>query len=131
MITYEDIQEFMEEKEALEKPPLTVPQMVEIFAETMRQVTDPEMSWALIAEEYQEVLDAKYTYDQLKELADLVYVIYGYARSRGWDLDEALRRVHKNNMERCVWPDGSVKRREDGKILKRPDATKIDLSDLV
>jgi len=46
-------------------------------------------------------------------------------------LDEAVRRLHQNNMRRCVWPDGSIKRREDGKILRNPDAPKIDLSDLI
>ena len=34
--------------------------------------------------------------DQLKELADLVYVCYQFAASQ--DLDEAFRRVHESNM---------------------------------
>ena len=36
----------------------------------------------------------------LKELADLVYVTYGYAATYGWDLDEAFRRVHASNMSK-------------------------------
>ena len=141
MITEEDIMEFVEEIEASRRPPLTVPQMVEIFAETMRQEKNPEMSGVLVTEEFDEwfreyrmwYVDSKHykPTGELKELADLIYVAYGYARARGWDLDEAVRRVHKNNIDRCVWPDGGVKYRADGKVLKNPDAPKIDLSDLV
>ena len=141
MITQEDIDDFMEEVNASRKPPLTVPQMVEIFAETMRQVTDPEMSANLVVEEddewyveYYKWVDSDPTYDpakELKELADKTYVAYGYARARGWDLGEAVRRVHNNNIDRCVWPNGGVRYRTDGKVLRNPDAPKIDLSDLV
>ena len=141
MITQEDIEAFCDELEASRRPPLTVPQMVEIFAETMRQEKNPEMSGKLVVEEGEEwfleyrkwCIDSKHykPEEELKELADLVYVIYGYARARGWDLEEAVRRVHKNNIDRCVWPDGGVKYRADGKVLKNPNAPKIDLSDLV
>ena len=60
-----------------------------------------------------------------------MYVIYGYANVRGWDLDEAVRRVHENNIGRCIQPDGSIQRREDGKILKNKDFPKVELGDLV
>jgi hypothetical protein len=46
-------------------------------------------------------------------------------------LDEAVRRVHENNLGRCIQPDGSVQRRADGKILKNKDYPAVDLSDLV
>ena len=142
MLTAEDIAAFREEMDASSNPPLTVPQMVEIFAETMRQEKNPEMSVDLVMEEYQEWWEEAFCVDtfgvpnglqkdELKELADLVYVIYGYARARGWDLDEAIRRVHRNNLDRCVQPDGSVKYRADGKVIKRDNPPKIDLEDLV
>jgi hypothetical protein len=145
LITEEDIKAFAEELEAFRKPKPTVAQMVDEFAVTMKQPKDREMAEVLVVEEYQEWcmaggdeygsgygLGGKYSpAEELKELADLVYVCYGYARVMGWDLDEAIRRVHKNNLTRCVWPDGSVKYREDGKVLKNPDAPKIDLTDLV
>jgi predicted HAD superfamily Cof-like phosphohydrolase len=67
----------------------------------------------------------------LKELADLVYVIYGYALAAGYNLDEAVERVHDNNLGRCVQPDGTVKRREDGKIIKNPDYPAVYLKDLI
>lgn len=67
----------------------------------------------------------------LKELSDLVYVAYGYAVTWGWDLDEAVRRVHENNMGRMYQPNGTIKRRADGKILKNKGYPAVDLSDLV
>jgi len=67
----------------------------------------------------------------LKELADLVYVVYGFAVTFGWDLDEALRRVHENNMGRMLQPDGTIHRRSDGKILKNKEYPPVDLEDLV
>lgn len=92
----------------------------------------------LIAEEYEELCNEfngdPLEYDKvnmLKELADLVYVIYGMAVSFGWDLDEAVRRVHENNMGRMKQPDGTIKRREDGKIMKNLDYPKVDMGDLV
>jgi predicted HAD superfamily Cof-like phosphohydrolase len=60
-----------------------------------------------------------------------VYVCYGYANAMGYNLDEALRRVHENNLGRCLQPDGSVKRRADGKILKNEDYPKVKLDDLI
>ena len=106
-------------------------ELVQDFRQKMGQEKDAKRSRTLVEEEYAELKEAKTPVTELKELADLVYVLYGYADAMGWDLDEALVRVHKNNLERCVWPGGSVKRREDGKILKNPHAKKIDLSDLV
>lgn len=44
---------------------------------------------------------------------------------------EAFTRVHKNNMGRVFQSDGTIKRREDGKILKNPDYPKVVLKDLI
>ena len=54
-----------------------------------------------------------------KELADLVYVVYGTALVLGIDLNEALRRVHASNMSK-IPESGAPLLRGDGKILK-PD----------
>ena len=105
--------------------------MVKQFRTTMQQEPSSSRSFKLMKEEWDEFLDAFSSENELKELADLVYVSFGYADALGWDLDEALRRVHKNNMERCVWPDGTVHKREDGKIMKNPDAREVNLEDLV
>lgn len=127
--------------------PHSVRGMVMQFAKVTGQKPDTRLYADLIAEEYEE-WDFEYALgwsrefrshyaqaysptNELKELADLVYVVYGYANAKGWDLDEAIRRVHVNNVGRCVQPDGTVKRREDGKILKREGYPKVNLEDLV
>lgn len=111
----------------------SVLQMVEEYRVTAGQEKDPKMSSKLVTEEFSEWWrsfedDPK---EELKELADLVYVIYGYANAVGWNLDEAVCRVHENNMGRMYQPDGSIKRREDGKVEKNKDYPKVDLGDLV
>ena len=66
----------------------------------------------------------------LKELADLVYVAYQYAENLGWDLDEALDRVHKSNLSKLD-ENGNPIYREDGKVLKGPNYQPPNLTDLV
>jgi NTP pyrophosphatase (non-canonical NTP hydrolase) len=113
---------------------MTPMDMVRQFLKITGQKPDAGLSATLIHEEFEEWYDASNFYKpihELKELADLVYVIYGYANVMGWDLDEAVRRVHENNMGRCIQPDGTIQRREDGKILKNKDYPAVDLSDLV
>jgi len=115
--------------------------MVREFATVMGQpigqkwdaVNNPmeSLRFGLIEEEFlefQEEVDdpAK----ALKELADLVYVCYGYAATFGWDLDEAVKRVHQSNMSK-LGDDGKPIYREDGKVLKSKNYKKPDLSDLV
>ena len=93
----------------------------------------------LIVEEFKEFLDAENqllkdfkinSAECLKELADLVYVCFQYAENLGWDLDEALDRVHKSNMTK-LGADGQPIRREDGKVLKGPNYQPPTLTDLV
>jgi predicted HAD superfamily Cof-like phosphohydrolase len=67
--------------------------------------------------------------NQLKELADLVFVCYQYAAARGWDLDTAMRRVFESNMSKLV--DGKPLRRADGKVLKGPNYQPPTLDDLI
>lgn len=126
-----------------EKTPLG---MVREFAKAMGQPLDerhpghfcgpddewPElelMRWKLIKEEYDEFESEGEPDRMLKELADLVYVCYGYAATFGWDLDEAVRRVHASNMSK-LGPDGKPIYREDGKVLKGPNYKAPDLRDL-
>jgi len=112
---------------------------------TFRQVMDQpintsdenvhELQAALINEEYKEWRDAfeeelsVSKVDQLKELADLVFVCYQYAAARGWNLDVAMRRVFESNMSKLV--DGKPLRRADGKVLKGPNYYPPILDDLV
>ena len=66
----------------------------------------------------------------LKELADLVYVCYQYAANLGWDLDEAMHRVHESNMSKLD-ESGKPIYRDDGKVLKGPNYAPPNLEDLV
>ena len=91
------------------------------------------MQQALIAEEFKEfnqaVADEPYE-NELKELADLVYVCFQYAENMEWDLEEALDRVHKSNMSK-LGLDGKPIRRSDGKVLKGPNYQPPILNDLI
>ena len=112
----------------------TPTEMVKEYAKVSGQKPDVYLYQTLIDEEFVEWYDEAQTgtnVAELKELADILYVIYGYANARGWDVEEALKRVHENNMGRMRQPDGSIKRREDGKIIKNPDYPKVTLEDLI
>ena len=88
---------------------------------------------SLIDEEWSEFHEAyhmKDDCDQLKELADLVYVCYQFAASQEWDLDEALRRVHESNMSKLD-EHGKPIYRGDGKVLKGPNYKEPYLQDLI
>lgn len=51
-----------------------------------------------------------------KELADVLYVVYGTADLLEIPLEAVFAEVHRSNMSKVV--DGKVIRREDGKVLK-------------
>ena len=88
---------------------------------------------SLIDEEWSEFHEAyhmKNDTEQLRELADLVYVCYQFAASQEWDLDEAMRRVHESNMSKLdVY--GKPIYRPDGKVLKGPNYKEPFLQDLI
>jgi len=134
MITDKDLDAFgyWEMVDAYPAKEQDISYMVEEYRVTSGQEKDRRMAETLIKEEYNEWWNEKSgtAYD-LKELADLVYVIFGYANVMGYDLMEAVRRVHENNMARMFQSDGTIKRRADGKIEKNPDTPKVQLEDLV
>jgi predicted HAD superfamily Cof-like phosphohydrolase len=73
----------------------------------------------LIQEEYEEVRQALEQQDLVaiaKELADLLYVVYGTAVSCGIDLEPVFREVHRSNMSKI-----NGHKRADGKWVKPPD----------
>ena len=108
-----------------------VSEMVRDYGFLSKQPPSPSLYEDLIEEEYEEFRKSRVAADKLKELSDLVYVSYGYARDKGWDLDEAVRRVHENNIGRMYQEDGNILRRDDGKIIKNKNYPKVDLEDLV
>lgn len=104
--------------------------LVKEFADITQQEPNQTLYETLILEEFQEWChEDGNTHNELKELADLIYVCYGYANAKGWDLDMAVWKVHMNNVGRCRQPDGSILRRHDGKIIKNKDYPKVDLED--
>lgn len=110
---------------------IDVAAMVKEFAKVTRQTPTSHLYTKLLSEEYHEFLGADTCVEELKEMADLVYVTFGLADARGYDLTEAIERVHENNLGRITQPDGTIKRREDGKIIKNLGYPKVDLEDLV
>lgn len=59
----------------------------------------------------------KFQSEALKEMADVLYVLYGMAVTLGWDLDGALKEVHRSNMTKLD-KDGNVIYNAEGKVLK-------------
>jgi len=141
VITQQDIDDVAEVADPI---PLKTPlEMVRQFAMIMDHPLDEnwrfnreleDLRYRLVAEEFGEFSDesdaGNHPAAMLSELADLVYVAYGYAATFGWDLDEAVRRIHAANMSK-LGPDGKPLYRPDGKVLKGPNYKKADLSDLV
>ena len=75
-----------------------------------------ELRVKLIQEEFDELKEALASDDLpaiAKEMADLLYVVYGTAVSYGIDMDPVFREVHRSNMSKV----GGYKR-EDGKWVK-------------
>lgn len=64
-----------------------------------------------------------------KELADLLYVIYGMAVTFDLPIDEVFERVHQSNMSK-LGDDGKPLYRDDGKVLKGPNYQPPKLDDL-
>ena len=87
----------------------------------------------LIMEEYSEFIEADLANDDVERLDacfDMIWVIVGYMKSRGWDCENAWDEGAKSNLSKIDAVTGKVIRREDGKILKPegwkpPDFTKF------
>ena len=75
----------------------------------------------LIQEEFSELMDAEAVSDD-KEICDacfdLMWVIVGYMKSRGWDCENIWDEGAKSNLSKIDKVTGKVIKREDGKILK-------------
>ncbi|MEA1938220.1 MAG: nucleoside triphosphate pyrophosphohydrolase family protein [Pseudomonadota bacterium] len=65
----------------------------------------------------------------LKELADIQYVLSGFAVTFGLPLENAFIRVHQSNMSKLV--DGKPLKRPDGKVLKGPNYRPPEMEDLI
>ena len=121
------------------------------YSVPIRPFSDPTLDYermnmrmSLIAEEFAELMGAVYgpraraiieaataeavaadegerdVIEAADALADLVYVVYGMAIESGMNLDSVLAEVQASNLSKLM-PAGSVKLREDGKVLKGPN----------
>ena len=75
----------------------------------------------LIQEEYTELMDAEAVSDDAEicdACFDLMWVLVGYMKSRGWDCEEIWDEGAQSNLSKIDPVTLRVKKREDGKILK-------------
>lgn len=72
----------------------------------------------LIAEEVGELNDANKAVDQLDALIDILVVTVGAIHSMGVDAEGAWKEVFRSNMAKVDPTTGTVRKREDGKVLK-------------
>ena len=92
-----------------------------------------ELYKKLIKEEVEEFWEAEAASDDVEQIDacfDMMWVIVGYMKSRGWDCENIWDEGAKSNFSKIDPVTGLVKRREDGKILKPegwkpPDFTKF------
>lgn len=88
----------------------------------------------LIKEEIQEFWEAEAASDDVEELDacfDMMWVIIGYMKARGWDCEAAWDEGARSNLSKIDPTTGKVIRREDGKILKPAGWTPPDFSKFV
>jgi predicted HAD superfamily Cof-like phosphohydrolase len=85
-------------------------------------VTDQSLLYKmLIKEEVGEFWEAEASSDDVEEIDacfDMIWVIVGYMKSRGWDCENIWDEGAKSNLSKIDPVTGLVKRREDGKVLK-------------
>lgn len=65
-----------------------------------------------------------------KELADILYVVYGMGSNMGLPMDKVYAEVHRSNMSK-LGEDGNPILREDGKILKGPNYSLADIKSVL
>ena len=116
--------------EKLMKLPTNAIPMVDVkrWLEAVGQTTDTDneaqrnLYAKLIGEEFQEFMTAFIDNDDVEQLdacADMIWVIIGYALSRGWDIEGAWNEVTRSNFSKFDSETGlPIKNPETGKIMK-------------
>lgn len=97
---------------------------------TSPSFADRELRIKLMVEKLQEYIDATSIVQVADALANLQYVLLGTAVSWGIDLDSIFREVHRSNMTK-VWPDGTVKKNEFGKVIKPPSYSPAQIKEII
>ena len=88
----------------------------------------------LINEEYWEFQDAIKARDEVEQLdacMDMIWVILGYCKMKGYDVDGAWAEVARSNLAKINSETGKVIKRADGKVLKPEGWTAPELAPFV
>lgn len=123
---FEKVKQWCEDFEASKKPYLWMSLVVEEFKETLEAfgLKNIQVTYdANVATEMDKVA-------LLDGICDLLWVTYGLGHSFRWNVDEAFEEVNRSNQSK-KWPDGTVHKREDGKILKGPNFSEPRLKKFV
>jgi predicted HAD superfamily Cof-like phosphohydrolase len=87
----------------------------------VKDYAQSELYKNLIDEEYEEFQRAWEASDETEKVDacfDMIWVIIGYMKSRGWDCEGIWNEGSDSNLAKIDPTTGKVIRREDGKILK-------------
>lgn len=85
----------------------------------------------LIEEEFTEFKESKTDVEQLDACMDMIWVILGYCKMKGWNVYGAWDEVARSNLEKIDLQTGKVIKREDGKVLKPEGWTPPTLDNFV
>ena len=75
----------------------------------------------LITEEYGEFIKARWNNDDVEQLdacMDMIWVILGYCKMKGFNVDGAWAEVTRSNLDKINLHTGKVIKREDGKVWR-------------
>jgi predicted HAD superfamily Cof-like phosphohydrolase len=123
-----------------QRQPMTAFEEQAFFMRACGQTTDNDnvkqsnLYSDLIEEERNEMLEARANGNQVEEfdaVLDQIVVLIGYGLSRGWPMNEGWAEVMRSNMAKIDPYSGTVRRREDGKVLKPEGWTPPDLASLI
>lgn len=131
LLTIEDCLKMLKDfHKAFELPVRDKPSPYDDSDERMAEI---RLRSRIMSEEVKEWTDeAIYNMDnsnRAKELADILYTVFGTIISEGLQdvIEEAFRVVHESNMSK-LGPDGKPVKRHDGKVMKGPNYKEADLS---
>jgi len=88
----------------------------------------------LVKEEIQEFwegIENKDDVETIDGIADTIWVLVGYAHSRGWNIMGAFEEVARSNMSKVDSTSGKLLKREDGKVLKPETYSPPDLKEFI
>ena len=88
----------------------------------------------LVKEEIQEFwegIENKDDVETIDGITDTIWVLVGYAHSRGWNIMGAFEEVARSNMSKVDSTSGKLLKREDGKVLKPETYSPPDLKEFI